>query len=143
MTYFQALEPNFRQAAAAIWYSEGLDAKTSYSAHRIQKALDKVFKEAGQLQQELALKHCKLMEVGEKKTPVPQRQPNGHLCFESPEKEQAFNEEFEKTFTEKKLELKVNKLPFNALGRVQGISPIQWGYLEPIVEGFPQEEGNA
>jgi len=140
MTYYQALEPAFREAANAIWHSPNLDAKTSYSAHRVKKALDKVFKEASQIQQDLAKKYAKMTKLPDGKE-ILHRDPSGRLMFDDDKKAAEFEAEFEKVFREKKLELKVTKLPFAAIQRVQGLAPVYWEHLEPIVEGLPKEEG--
>ena len=138
MTYLQAMEPGFRQAAQVIWNSTGLDARTSYSAHRIKSALDKVLKEAGKMQIELGLKHAKKTKLPDGKE-ILHRDPNGNLMFEGPEQQEAFGKEFEEVFTQKTIKLEVSKLQLESLGKVQGLAPALWEYLEPILEA-PQTE---
>ncbi len=142
LSYMEIMHPNFREAANVIWNSAQLDGKTSYSAHRVKKGIDKVLKEIPKLQNDLAVNYCKFTEVGEegKKQKIAHRDPRGSIMFESPEKQDEFEEAFTKMFTEKYLELKVNKIDFNCLMHVKGLTPSHWEFLSPIVENLPAEE---
>lgn len=143
MTYREALQPEFRQAAGAIWYSDGLDAKTSYSANRIKKALDTVMKDAAKIQEELGLKYAKSTVLPDGKKILHRNPPHGSLSFENDEAKFAFEKEFDQALTEKKLTLEVSKLKFESLSRVQGLTPAAWDFLGAIVEGLPEEAPNA
>lgn len=122
-----------------IWNSQGLDAKTSYSAHRIQKGIEKVFKDVRELQKKLADKYAKKTKVGDKE--ILHRDPQtGQLMFDGPEQEQAFYKAMQDEIEPKELKLEVSKLHFNQLAGVRGISPNHWAYLGHIVEGMPGDE---
>jgi hypothetical protein len=112
-----------------------LDAKTSYSAHRIQQGIQKVDKEIRDLRIELCQKHGKKDENGKLIN-----DERGFITFESPEKNKEFEEEFTKIFNERKVELKVSKLDFEKLANVRGITPSMWEHLIPIMDNLPPED---
>lgn len=141
MSYLDLMNPEFRRVADVLWNCPQLDGHTSYRAHRIKKGMDKVLKEAGSLQMEMAKKYARKSKLGpdENSPEILLRDDQGRLMFENEEKAKEFENEFATVFSEKYLELKVNKIDFRAIAAVKGLTPNHWPYLEFIVENLPDE----
>lgn len=136
LSWFQIASPQFQTACQQIWDCPRLDAKTSYSAHRIKTALDKVNEEVTKLRHHLIQKHGKKDENGQLI-----HDSEGRITFDDPiEGMRAFEEEFLKEFNNRKVELKINKLNFQDLNEAQGISPRAWEQLKPIIDNLPEQD---
>lgn len=135
LTWLQLANPYFQQAMRSIFDCPMLDAKTSYSAHRIQQGIQHVDKEIKDLRIELCNKYGKKDESGKLIN-----DERGFITFESPEKNREFEAAFTKEFSERSLELKVTKLDFEKIINVRGITPSMWEHLVPIMDNLPPEE---
>jgi hypothetical protein len=142
MSFLEVMDPGFRQAANVLWNSPNMDGHTSYSAHRVKKGIDATLKEAQKIQLEIANKYCRKSKTGpaEDAPEILLRDENGNYLFEDDEKLKAFDREFTEVFSQKFMELKVNKIDFQAIGGMKGLTPNHWPYLEFIVENLPEED---
>ncbi len=135
LSWLQIANPYFQQAVNSIWDCPMLDAKTSYSAHRINQGISSVDKEIKNMRIELCNKYAKKDENGKLIT-----NEKGFVTFETPEKNKEFEDEFQKEFNSRRLELKVTKINFENIISVRGITPRMWEFLEPIMDNLPKDE---
>lgn len=135
LSWLELAHPHFQQAVRAIWDCPMLDARTSYSAHRIQKGIESTEKEIRNLRISLCEKYAKKDEHGKNVT-----DERGWITFETPEKNKEFEEAFQKEFQSRSLELKVTKLDFEKIQDIRGITPSMWEHLLPIMDNLPTED---
>lgn len=139
LTWLEMANPQFQAACQSIWDCPMLDGHTSYTAHRIQQAIEKADKEIWALRKEVLRRHGKKNENGELIN-----DEKGNIVFEDSDKgPQIFEADFLKEFNGKKVTLKVSKIDFQKLVQVRGITPRHWKFLAPIVDNLPVEEGPA
>src|SRR5271165_5602869 len=107
MTWLQLAHPLFQQAVNNVFDCPMLDAKTSYTAHRIMQGLSKVEKQIRDLRIEICGKFAKKDEDGKI-----MQDERGFITFDTPEQNREFEAEFTKIFQERTLELNTNKMDF-------------------------------
>jgi hypothetical protein len=135
MTWLELANPQFQDAVRVIFDCPMLDAKTSYSAGRIYQGIAKTEADIRKLRMELCSKWAKKDDEGKNVT-----DPRGNIVFKEDGDQAKFEAEFMEEFQKRKLELKVNKIDFEKLASVRGITPRSWEHLKPIVENLPSEE---
>jgi hypothetical protein len=135
MSWLALAHPQFQNAIRSIWECPMLDARTSYSAHRIQQGIQKTEKDIRNLRIKLCEKWGKKDENG---NVVNDEQ--GFILFERKEDNEAFEKEFRDEFQARELVLKVSKLDFEKLAQVRGITPSMWEFLAPIMDNLPKDE---
>jgi hypothetical protein len=135
MSWMELADPRFQEAMNTIWHCPALDAQTSYTAHRIQKGMEKVNLDIKNLRIQLCEKYAKKGEDGKNVV-----DNHGRIQFENEDKQLEFETEFREQFSTRKLVLKVKKLDFRTLAQVRGITPMMWGPLERVMDNLPQDE---
>lgn len=133
LTWLELANPAFQDAVQVIWDCPMLDGHTSYSAHRIQSGIAVVEKEIAHFRKNLTQKHGKKDEHGKLIN-----DERGYIVFDTPEQHKAFEAEFTEKFKTRKIELKVNKIDFEKIVNVRGITPSMWQYLMPIIDNLPE-----
>ncbi len=134
LKFNEVVNPTFHSAIQELWNYKGMDAVSAYRVHRIKLALDKCFKEASELQREIAKTQAKLDDKGEFIFT-----PRGEFSFDSTESMQKFDADVKAALDGKVVSIKVHKIEFQTMAGLKGLSPSVIGALEPIIENVPEE----
>lgn len=135
LSWLEMAHPEFNSAVNAIGNCPNLDAHTSYRAGKIIDAIDQANKDIRDLRYTLCQKYGQKGDDGKVMT-----DETGMIQFESADKRKEFEEEFTKEFKAHKVDIKANKLDFQTLASVRGITPRQWPLIKCIVDNMPEDE---
>lgn len=126
LTLEQITNPAFQKAVVAVNNATNLDAKTVYRAGRICQVCYKEAEKAKLVMKELAQKHY--FNLTEDR-------------FATPEDQEAYMAELNKTLSETKIQIKVMPLDWNEIFNNVKLTGLELVHLEPVCVNVPVELG--